>query len=153
MWALLRSECLTILLHDTSFSQRICFTVTHFKMGSFTELGSCFNFQAATTPSVPLSFQIEYVQLRTVMFQVHVQLERACASFKTSPPPAIATSLAMTTGEEIHKYGHVVEQVRTFVQVRCKGSFTASEFVPTHRYLSAQDVKRGGVCIVIRNQP
>ena len=74
-------------------------------------LVSGFYLQAATTPSVPLSFQIQYVQLRTIMFQVHVQIERACASFKTSPPPAIATSLAMTTGEEIHKYGHVVEQV------------------------------------------
>ena len=77
-------------------------------------LNSCFYLQAATTPSVPLSFQIQYVQLRTIMFQVHVQLERACASFKTSPPPAIATSLAMTTGEEIHKYGHVVEQVMLY---------------------------------------
>ena len=92
-------------------------------------LNSCFYLQAATTPSVPQSFQIQYVQLRTIMFQVHVQLERACASFKTSPPPAIATSLAMTTGEEIHNYGHVVEQVRSCVPVRCKGSFTPDEFV------------------------
>ncbi len=68
-------------------------------------------FQAATTPEVTLSFQLRYCELRTTLLQTHVQLYRACASFKTSPPPAIATSLAMTTGDEVHKYGHVVEQV------------------------------------------
>ncbi len=73
---------------------------------------SWFSLQAATTPSTPLNFQTQYVQLRTQLFQAHVQLDRACASFRTSPPPAIATSRAMSTGDEIHKYGHVVEQVR-----------------------------------------
>ena len=68
-------------------------------------------FQACSTPSVPLGFQCQYISTRTAVLEAHVQLERACCSFKTSPPPAIATSLAMTTGKEIHKYGHVVEQV------------------------------------------
>lgn len=70
-----------------------------------------FALQAATTPMSLLAFQCQYLYLRTQMLQAQAQLVRVCCSFQTSPPPAIASSLAITTGKEIHRCGHIVTQV------------------------------------------
>lgn len=72
---------------------------------------SCLCLQAAATPTHPLIFQIEYIQLRTKLLQSYVGVMHACCSFQTSPPPAIATSLALTTGLEKHRCDHVLTQV------------------------------------------
>lgn len=67
--------------------------------------------QAAATPAHALLFQIEYVQLRAAMLPAFARVVQACCSFQTSPPPAIAASLAMTTGLEKHRCQHVLSQV------------------------------------------
>ena len=69
-------------------------------------------FQAAATPANPLSFQTDYLQLRSKLIQSFVLVVQACSSFQTSPPPAIATSLTVTTGLERHRCEHVLVQAR-----------------------------------------
>ena len=49
--------------------------------------------------------------LRAKSLQTYVQVVRAGCSFQTSPPPAIAANLALKTGQEVHRCGHVVAQV------------------------------------------
>lgn len=68
--------------------------------------------KAAATPNYPLIFQTEYLQLRAKMIQSFVLVIQACCSFQTSPPPAIATSLTMTTGLEQHRCEHVLIQLK-----------------------------------------
>ena len=67
--------------------------------------------QAAATPAHPLTFQVEYAQLRAAMLPAFARVVQASCSFQTSPPPAIAASLAMTTGLEKHRCEHVLVQV------------------------------------------
>lgn len=67
--------------------------------------------QAATTPQHSLIFQCEYAQLRSEVLQAHLQLQLACSCVKTSPPPAIAASVATATRDELQKCGRVVLQV------------------------------------------
>lgn len=67
--------------------------------------------QAATTPQHSLVFQCEYAQLRSEVLQAHLQLQLACSCVKTSPPPAIAASVATATRDELQKCGRVVMQV------------------------------------------
>ena len=76
-----------------------------------------------TSTSCSLAFQCEYLRLRCETLQAHCQLVRACSSFKTSPPPAIATSLAMTTGQEIHRCSHVLQQVTSSASIKLKSCF------------------------------
>lgn len=71
----------------------------------------CECFQAAATPSHLLTFQVEYAQLRAAMLPAFARVVHASCSFQTSPPPAIAASLAVTTGLEKHRCEHVVVQV------------------------------------------
>lgn len=63
------------------------------------------------TPSNQLSFQISYAKLRADMLQAHSLLLAACASMKSCPPPAIATAVAMTTGQDVHNLSHFAKQV------------------------------------------
>ncbi|KAF4798651.1 integrator complex subunit 7 isoform X3 [Turdus rufiventris] len=58
-------------------------------------------FQAASTPLNPLSFQCGFVKLRIDLLQAFSQLICTCNSLKTSPPPAIATTIAMTSGNDL----------------------------------------------------
>ncbi|KAK2150441.1 hypothetical protein LSH36_405g02019 [Paralvinella palmiformis] len=67
--------------------------------------------KAASTPTSPLEFHISYLENRTEMLEVLLQVVQVCCSFQTSPPPAIATSLAMTTRQDSHRCKHVVDQV------------------------------------------
>ena len=67
--------------------------------------------QAAATPAHPLTFQVEYAQLRAAMLPALARVVQASCCFQTSPPPAIAASLAMTTGLEKHRCEHVLLQV------------------------------------------
>lgn len=70
----------------------------------------CF-FQAASTPTNPLTFQCEFVKLRIDMLQAFSQLICTCNSLKTSPPPAIATAIAMASGNDLQRCGRITNQV------------------------------------------
>lgn len=81
-------------------------------VAAFQNLSFCIMLQAAATPANPLNFQTDYLQLRSKLIQLFVLVVQACSSFQTSPPPAIATSLTVTTGLERHRCEHVLVQVR-----------------------------------------
>ena len=63
------------------------------------------------TPTHQLTFERTYAKLRTDMLQTHNQLLAACASMKSCPPPAIATAVAMATGQGVHSLSHFASQV------------------------------------------
>ncbi|OWF54349.1 integrator complex subunit 7-like isoform X2 [Mizuhopecten yessoensis] len=67
--------------------------------------------KAAATPNSPLQFQCWYVRLRTELLQAHCQLVRNCNTFRTCPPPAISTALAMSRGREISRCGQILSQL------------------------------------------
>ncbi|XP_018599004.2 integrator complex subunit 7 [Scleropages formosus] len=67
---------------------------------------------AASTPLSPLAFQCEYVKLRIDMLQALSQLICTCNSLKTSPPPAIATTIALASGNELQRCGRISTQMR-----------------------------------------
>ena len=73
-------------------------------------LSRSFFFQAASTPLNPLSFQCEFVKLRIDLLQAFSQLICTCNSLKTSPPPAIATTIAMTLGNDLQRCGRISNQ-------------------------------------------
>ncbi|NWH64493.1 INT7 protein, partial [Geococcyx californianus] len=65
---------------------------------------------AASTPLNPLSFQCGFVKLRIDLLQAFSQLICTCNSLKTSPPPAIATTIAMTSGNDLQRCGRISNQ-------------------------------------------
>ncbi|XP_038616678.1 integrator complex subunit 7 [Tachyglossus aculeatus] len=67
---------------------------------------------AASTPLNPLSFQCEFVKLRIDLLQAFSQLFCTCNSLKTSPPPAIATTIAMTLGNDLQRCGRISNQMK-----------------------------------------
>uniref|UniRef100_A0A8C2XW62 Integrator complex subunit 7 n=1 Tax=Capra hircus TaxID=9925 RepID=A0A8C2XW62_CAPHI len=68
---------------------------------------------AASTPLNPLSFQCEFVKLRIDLLQAFSQLICTCNSLKTSPPPAIATTIMKLSMEEFRslasRYGDLYQ--------------------------------------------
>lgn len=70
-----------------------------------------FRLQAASTPLSPLTFQCEFVKLRIDTLQALSQLICTCNSLKTSPPPAIATTIALSSGSELQRCGRISSQV------------------------------------------
>uniref|UniRef100_A0A4W4G8U8 Integrator complex subunit 7 n=1 Tax=Electrophorus electricus TaxID=8005 RepID=A0A4W4G8U8_ELEEL len=67
---------------------------------------------AASTPLSPLAFQCEFVKLRMDMLQALAQLICTCNSLKTSPPPAIATTVALSSGNELQRCGRISLQMK-----------------------------------------
>ncbi|XP_075781263.1 integrator complex subunit 7 isoform X2 [Pelodiscus sinensis] len=67
---------------------------------------------AASTPLNPLSFQCGFVKLRIDVLQAFSQLICTCNSLKTSPPPAIATTIAMTSGNDLQRCGRISNQMK-----------------------------------------
>ncbi|KAG8584348.1 hypothetical protein GDO81_008788 [Engystomops pustulosus] len=67
---------------------------------------------AASTPMNPLSFQCEFVKLRIDLLQAFSQLICTCNSLKTSPPPAIAATIAMTSGNDLQRCGRISTQMK-----------------------------------------
>ena len=45
------------------------------------------------------------------MFQAHSRLLTSCATVKSCPPPAIATAVAMATGQDVQRLSHFAAQV------------------------------------------
>ncbi|XP_066451137.1 integrator complex subunit 7 isoform X2 [Eleutherodactylus coqui] len=67
---------------------------------------------AASTPMNPLSFQCDFVKLRIDLLQAFSQLICTCNSLKTSPPPAIAATIAMTSGNDLQRCGRISTQMK-----------------------------------------
>ncbi|XP_049612413.1 integrator complex subunit 7 [Syngnathus scovelli] len=67
---------------------------------------------AASTPLNPLTFQCEFIKLRIDNLQALSQLICTCNSLKTSPPPAVATSLALSTGHDLQSCGRISLQMK-----------------------------------------
>uniref|UniRef100_A0A803TNV1 Integrator complex subunit 7 n=1 Tax=Anolis carolinensis TaxID=28377 RepID=A0A803TNV1_ANOCA len=67
---------------------------------------------AASTPLNPLSFQCGFVKLRIDLLQAFSQLICTCNSLKTSPPPAIATTIAMASGSDLQRCGRISNQMK-----------------------------------------
>ncbi|XP_077077062.1 integrator complex subunit 7 [Siphateles boraxobius] len=67
---------------------------------------------AASTPLSPLAFQCEFVKLRIDTLQALSQLICTCNSLKTSPPPAIATTIALSSGSELQRCGRISTQMK-----------------------------------------
>uniref|UniRef100_W5LR13 Integrator complex subunit 7 n=1 Tax=Astyanax mexicanus TaxID=7994 RepID=W5LR13_ASTMX len=67
---------------------------------------------AASTPLSPLAFQCEFIKLRIDTLQALAQLICTCNSLKTSPPPAIATTIALTSGNELQRCGRISLQMK-----------------------------------------
>uniref|UniRef100_A0A8D0HIC1 Integrator complex subunit 7 n=1 Tax=Sphenodon punctatus TaxID=8508 RepID=A0A8D0HIC1_SPHPU len=67
---------------------------------------------AASTPLNPLSFQCGFVKLRIDLLQAFSQLICTCNSLKTSPPPAIATTIAMASGNDLQRCGRISNQMK-----------------------------------------
>ena len=69
------------------------------------------SFQASVSSNRQLSFQCSYASLRAEMFQAHSLLLASCATMKSCPPPAIATAVAMATGQDVQRLSHFASQV------------------------------------------
>ncbi|XP_048259682.1 integrator complex subunit 7-like [Haliotis rufescens] len=67
--------------------------------------------KAGSSPAHPLKFQCDYVSLRITLLQAHRQLILSCNTFRTAPPPAIATALASTNGQEGTRWSQIVQQL------------------------------------------
>ncbi|XP_029449109.1 integrator complex subunit 7 isoform X1 [Rhinatrema bivittatum] len=88
---------------------------------------------AASTPLNPLSFQCEFVKLRIDLLQAFSQLICTCNSLKTSPPPAIATTIAMTSGNDLQRCGRISNQMKQSMEefeslAACYGALYQSSF-------------------------
>ncbi|NXM17311.1 INT7 protein, partial [Ploceus nigricollis] len=101
-------QCLTDLQEDNYSSALSCIAEAlksyHKGIASLT---------AASTPLNPLSFQCGFVKLRIDLLQAFSQLICTCNSLKTSPPPAIATTIAMTSGNDLQRCGRISNQALT----------------------------------------
>ncbi|KAM6166505.1 integrator complex subunit 7 isoform 1-T1 [Erethizon dorsatum] len=104
-------QCLTGLQEDNYSSALSCIAESlkyyHKGIASLT---------AASTPLNPLSFQCEFVKLRIDLLQAFSQLICTCNSLKTSPPPAIATTIAMTLGNDLQRCGRISNQMKQSVE-------------------------------------
>uniref|UniRef100_A0A8W4FGG9 Integrator complex subunit 7 n=1 Tax=Sus scrofa TaxID=9823 RepID=A0A8W4FGG9_PIG len=100
-------QCLTGLQEDDASSALSCIAESlkfyHKGIASLT---------AASTPLNPLSFQCEFIKLRIDLLQAFSQLICTCNSLKTSPPPAIATTIAMTLGNDLQRCGRISNQMK-----------------------------------------
>ncbi|KAK3093052.1 hypothetical protein FSP39_010547 [Pinctada imbricata] len=67
--------------------------------------------KASSTVGFAVKFPCDFVSLRITLLQTHSQLVRTCNTFRTCPPPAIATALAMTNGQEISRCGQILSQL------------------------------------------
>ncbi|KAK7492311.1 hypothetical protein BaRGS_00016408 [Batillaria attramentaria] len=71
--------------------------------------------KAASTPGFPLEFQCEYVRLRVAWLAALRLMVLTCNTFRASPPPAIATALACSNGQEGTRWAQIVQQLEKCV--------------------------------------
>nr|XP_011437947.2 integrator complex subunit 7 [Crassostrea gigas] len=67
--------------------------------------------KAASTSVGTMVFQCEYVRLRIWLLQTHQQLVHTCNTFRTCPPPAIATAMAVSNRHEISRVSQILNQL------------------------------------------
>ncbi|RMX39854.1 hypothetical protein pdam_00013450 [Pocillopora damicornis] len=67
--------------------------------------------KASVSSNNQLSFQCSYASLRAETFQAHSLLLASCATMKSCPPPAIATAVAMATGQDVQRLSHFAAQM------------------------------------------
>ena len=81
--------------------------------------------RAATTTAAPLDFQLGFVACRVEVLTVLSGLVSAATSLSTSPPPAIAATLATQSRDELQRCGRVYPQLRKVVKQLqdCSGSW------------------------------
>ena len=72
--------------------------------------------RAASTPAAPLDFQVGFVTCRVEVLTVLASLVSAATSLSTSPPPAIAATLAAQSRDELQRCGRVTPQLRKVVR-------------------------------------
>ncbi|PWA27411.1 hypothetical protein CCH79_00000470, partial [Gambusia affinis] len=91
---------------------------------------------AASTPLSPLTFQCEFIKLRIDTLQALSQLICTCNSLKTSPPPAIATTIALTSGNDVQRCGRISMQMKV-----CMDEFRslAARYADLHQSLFDAD--------------
>lgn len=77
---------------------------------------ACASLKAASTPLRSLQFASEYAKLRCEFLQALGQLLHSCRSLCTSPPPAIAHSIVLSTKDDFQRYGRVTYQLRKSAQ-------------------------------------
>ncbi|XP_030855532.1 integrator complex subunit 7 [Strongylocentrotus purpuratus] len=68
--------------------------------------------RAGATPNHPLKFQTEFTRLRADWLHACLVLMTNLASIRTCPPPAIAPAVAMTTGQDLLRCGHMATQMQ-----------------------------------------
>lgn len=71
--------------------------------------------KAASTPAFPLQFQCQYVRLRVAWLCALRLMVLTCNTFRASPPPAIATALACSNGQEGTRWAQIVQQLEKCV--------------------------------------
>ncbi|KAK6183079.1 hypothetical protein SNE40_010625 [Patella caerulea] len=72
--------------------------------------------KAGSNQSFSLKFPIEYISVRIQLLQAHQQLLLTCNTFRTSPPPAIASALAATNGQDSARWSQIIGQLEKCVQ-------------------------------------
>ena len=109
-----RYKCLSIIVRTVGLLHRLqqilCPSPSSFYVYFVLNISFFLIPQAASTPLNPLSFQCEFVKLRIDLLQAFSQLICTCNSLKTSPPPAIATTIAMTLGNDLQRCGRISNQ-------------------------------------------
>ncbi|XP_072169985.1 integrator complex subunit 7-like [Diadema setosum] len=68
--------------------------------------------KAGATPNHPLKFQTEFARLRAYWLHACLVLMTNLSSIRTCPPPAIAPAVAMTTGQDLLRCGHMATQMQ-----------------------------------------
>ncbi|CAH1119366.1 unnamed protein product [Phaedon cochleariae] len=72
--------------------------------------------KAASTPQHNLTFQAEYMKIRTEFLQSLLQLIYTCNILCIVPPPAIATTIVQNTRDEYQRHGYITNQLRKCVK-------------------------------------
>ncbi|CAG2105633.1 unnamed protein product [Medioppia subpectinata] len=68
--------------------------------------------KASISANNPMRFQCEFIRLRLKYLQTHHNFRQCCQLIRTSPPPAIAASTALTTRDDLLKCGNIVIAMR-----------------------------------------
>lgn len=94
---------------DSDLVRRISNGNKHLLLGST-------SIKAATSQFKTQDFQINYVKCRSETLQALLRLVYACNSLRTSPPPAIASSQAKQSKDDLQRCGRITQIVRQCVK-------------------------------------
>ncbi|XP_050514546.1 integrator complex subunit 7 isoform X1 [Diabrotica virgifera virgifera] len=72
--------------------------------------------KAASTPQHTLTFQAEYMKIRSEYLQCLLQLIYSCNILCIVPPPAIAATIVQSTRDEYQRHGYITNQLRKCVK-------------------------------------